>query len=156
VFACLLLSFVYIPNPITKKAGNSLFQDVKECILLIHSKKGMSYLFICSALVTFSFMLISVLLPLMTIEHFNGSSFQMGLIEMLWGIGALAGGIIIGIKRLNINKVTLVNIMYLLFGAYLVISGVLSENAFVYFALLTVIGGCSYAIYNAIFLVIIQ
>lgn len=156
VFACLLLSFVYIPNPINKKVGNSLFQDVKECILLIHSKKGMPYIFICSALVTFSFMLISVLLPLMTIEHFNGSPFQMGLIEMLWGIGALAGGITMGIKRLNINKVTLVNIMYLLFGGYLVISGILSENAFVCFALLTVIGGCSYAIYNAIFLVIIQ
>lgn len=156
VFACLLLAFIFIPNPVDRNTGNSIFQDMKDCILLIRSKKGLPYLFICSAIVTFSFMLISVLLPLMTLEHFNGSSFQMGLIEMLWGIGALIGGIIIGIKRLNINKVTLVNIMYLLFGGYLVASGILSENAFICFALLTTIGGCAFAIYNSIFLVIIQ
>ncbi len=156
IFACSLLLFVYIPNPIKRKTVSNVFGNIKECIEFIYSKKGLPYLFICSAVVTFSFMLISVLLPLITIEHFKGNSFQIGLIEMLWGIGALIGGVIISLNRISINRVICVNVMYLLFGSYLFICGFLSSSAFLYFAILTVIGGCSYAIYNSIFLVIIQ
>src|SRR5690606_33448171 len=82
--------------------------------------------------------------------------FQMGVVEMSWGIGALAGGVVIGAKKMKMNKVILINITYLFFGMYLGFSGTLNENAFVYFVLLTIIGGCAYAVHDAIFIVILQ
>ena len=42
---------------------------------------------------TFFIMPVSVLFPLMTLNHFSGDAFQMSLIEAIWGVGSLLGGV---------------------------------------------------------------
>ena len=99
---------------------------------------------------------VSVLFPLMTLNHFVGDAFQVSLIEVLWGVGALAGGAVMGARIYRINKVILVNLMYILIGLTFLFSGLLPESGFPVFAVLTAVGGISGAVYNSAFTAIIQ
>lgn len=154
--ACLSLVFIHIPSTKRKNIENNLWRDIKECFSVIKRTIGLSTLFIGFTLVTFVIMPIAVLFPFITIDHFGGNSFQMGLIEMLWGIGALLGGFMLAFIRININNVTAINITYIILGIYLIIVGALPAYGFIVFACLTIIGGIVYAIYNALFIAVIQ
>ncbi|MDL2331116.1 MFS transporter, partial [Odoribacter sp. OttesenSCG-928-A06] len=81
---------------------------------------------------------------------------QVSLIEALWGVGALLGSAVMGMKVYKVNRVILVNLMYILLGISFLVSGILSPDGFWYFAVLTTIGGISGAIYNSSFTALIQ
>ena len=61
-----------------------------------------------------------------------------------------------GIKIYKVNRVGLINWMYLALGAAFLFSGVLTPNGFVWFAILTAISGVSGAVYNSAFTGLIQ
>lgn len=155
--ACTSLLFVTIPNP--KKAaesGLSLMKDFKDGLRAIYHRKGMAPLFLFSITVMFFLMQVSVLFPLMTLQHFSGDVFQMSLVEMLWGAGALAGGAVMGIKNYKINKVLLINLTYISLGICFAASGFLSPRMFVVFCILTGISGVIGAVYNSSFIAVVQ
>lgn len=154
--ACTALLFVKIPNPVKKETQEHVWREIKECFTAVRATKGLSYLFICFMLVSLAIMPVAVLFPLITVNHFGGTSLQMGLIEMVWGAGALAGGLMIGLKKVKINKVLLINFSYLLLGFYLAMSGLLPADGFLWFLTLTVIGGVAMSVFNALFTAIIQ
>ena len=93
ILACTSLTFVKIPNPPPgKHAGeNNVLQDLKEAQREVVSHRGMPLLLILSIIATFFIMPVSVLFPLITLNHFSGDAFQMSLIEAIWGVGALWG-----------------------------------------------------------------
>ncbi len=155
--ACVSLLFVHIPNPKKdiEKVKNILL-EMKEGIMVVLKNRGLSWIFLFSIIAVFFIMPIAVLFPLMTLKYFSGNAFQVSLVEVLWGAGALAGGAIMGAKVYNINKVKLVNWMYIILGITFLLSGVLSPNGFVLFAILTTIGGISGAVYNSAFTAIVQ
>ncbi|MDR2039761.1 MAG: MFS transporter [Bacteroidales bacterium] len=150
------LLFVHIPDPERKEEKKHVLHEMKEGFMTVLSNRGLSWIFLFSILATFFIMPVSVLFPLMTIKHFGGDAFQVSLIEILWSIGALAGGAVMGAKVYRINKVILVNAMYLLLGLTFLFSGILSSDGFVLFAVFTAIGGISGAVYNSSFTAIIQ
>lgn len=151
------LCFVHIPNP-HKRPENAkhLLLEMKDGLLAIKEKTGLMWIFLCSIMVMLFLMPVSVLFPLMTLRHFQGSQFQAGLIEALWGAGTLLGGTVMGIRAYKLNKVGLVNGMYLLIGGTFLLSGTLSPQGFVWFAILSTIAGISGAIYQASFTGLIQ
>lgn len=148
--------FITIPSPCSVKNENKLWKEIKECFEVIGSATGLTTLFIGFTLVTFVVMPIAVLFPFITIDHFGGNTFQMGLIEMIWGIGALLGGLMLASNRIKINNVIAINIAYVILGIYMILSGILPTHGFTLFACLTIIGGVTYAIYNALFIAVIQ
>ena len=151
------LFFVHIPNPEKKigKVKNVLF-EMREGLTTVLKNKGLAWIFFFSVLVTFFLMPVSVMFPLMTIKHFGGDAFRISLIEILWGVGALLGGAVMGAKVYKVNRVVLVSAMYLLTGLTFLFSGILPENGFVFFAIFTAIGGVSGAIYSSSFTGIVQ
>lgn len=151
------LFFVHIPNP-EKEEGKErdILKEMKEGAMIILRNRGLSLVFLYSVLVVFFLVPISVLFPLMTLEYFKGTEFQAGIIEAIWSVGALAGGAIMGAKVYKVNRVALVNWMYLLCGLTFLLSGLLSPDGFVWFAVLTAIGGVSGAVYNSAFTGLIQ
>lgn len=156
-FACLSLLFVHIPDPEKKvEKVNNLFREMKEGIQAVLEKKGLGLLFLFSIIVTFFMMPVSVMFPLMTLEHFSGNEFQVSLIEIVWGVGALLGGAIMGARVYSINKVILLNMMYIALGLTFLLSGLLPEDGFVWFVVLTTIGGLTGAVYNSVFTSIVQ
>ena len=158
ILACTSLAFVKIPNPPPgEHAGeNNVLQDLKEAQREVVSHRGMPLLLILSIIATFFIMPVSVLFPLMTLNHFSGDAFQMSLIEAIWGVGALLGGVALSIKQYKINKITLINLTYILLGAGFTASGLLSPNAFIWFAVFTAFEGVIGSLYFASFTAIIQ
>lgn len=151
------LFFVKIPNPEkSTDIQRDIFKEIKDGAMVILRNKGLSLIFLYSIIIVFFMVPISVLFPLMTLDYFNGTEFQAGIIEAVWSVGALVGGAIMGIKVYKVNRVGLINCMYLVMGATFLLSGLLSPAGLVWFGILTVIAGVSGAVYNSAFTGLIQ
>lgn len=155
--ACISLVFVYIPEPVkNEEVEKDMLREMKIGLTTVLENRGLSWVFLFSILAMFFIMPVSVMFPLMTLDHFGGNAFQVSLIEALWGVGALIGGAILGAKVYRINRVVLVNLMYILLGLTFLFSGILSSDGFVFFAILTTIGGISGSVYYSAFTAIVQ
>src|SRR5690606_13848908 len=161
VFAIASLLLVHIPNP--KKDATEQQQGIKQVLLdlrlgiaAVTSNKGISWLFGFSILATFCIMPVAVLFPLFTLQHFDGGKFEMSVIEVVWGIGMLVGGGLLGIFKPTMNKIIIINAMHILLGVSLAVSGLLPVTGFVFFVALTVLGGIAASIYNASFTTVLQ
>lgn len=156
-FAVTSLFFVHIPNP--RKEDSQVphvFREMKEGVMTVLKSRGLTWIFFFSILATFFIMPVSVLFPLITLQYFEGDAFQVSLIEVLWGVGALLGGAVMGAKVYKVNRVKLVNWMYILIGFTFFASGILPPDGFIFFAVFTAFGGVSGAVYNSAFTAIVQ
>lgn len=160
IFAIASLLLIKIPNPereVQAQAGvQQVLRDIGSGIKAVTANKGLAYMFLFSILATFCIMPVAVLFPLLTLQHFGGGKFEMSVIEVVWGIGMLAGGGVLGIFKPSFNKVIIINSMHILLGATLTISGILPASGFILFVVLTTLGGLSASIYHATFMTIIQ
>lgn len=156
--ACTSLLFVTIPNP-QKKENNvpNVWLEIKEGVRHLFANKGLSYLLICVIIVTFFLVPIGTFFPLMTLNHFGKGTFEMGLVEVMWGIGMLVGGGIVSLKFMKTaNKVLIINIMTLIVGFTFWLSGMLPTTGFTIFVILSTIEGIAGSIYWSTFVVILQ
>lgn len=160
VVAIVSLLFVHIPNPeIVEKAKSSLRQAWNDLVVgfnEILAKKGLSYLFLYSAIGFFCIMPVAVLFPLLTLNHFGGGKWEMSIIEVVWGVGMLLGGGLLGIWKPNIHKVVIINLMNIVLGITFAWSGILAPQHFLFFVVLTTLGGVGAALYNASFTTVLQ
>ena len=145
-FACLSLCFVFIPDPSHEERNSELhlWREAKEAIMEVRNQYGLSWLFLLSILATFVIMPVSVLFPLMTLNHFAGNAFQVSLVEVSWGGGALLAGALLGLKKYRWNEILLINGMYIALGLT------------IWFAVLTALGGVCGSLYFATFTTVIQ
>src|SRR5690606_24371868 len=155
------LLLVHIPNPkkteTTARTGiKEVLHDLRLGIVAVTSNRGMSWLFGFSILATFCIMPVDVLFPLLTLQHFEGGKFAMSIVEVVWGIGMLVGGGLLGIFKPTLNKISIINTMHLLLGISLAASGVLPPSGFIIFVALTILGGIAASIYNASFTTVLQ
>ncbi|NDV78729.1 MFS transporter [Dysgonomonas sp. 511] len=156
--ACTSLMFVTIPNPEKKEnVAPHIWREIKEGIGHMFGEKGLSYLLACVIIVTFFMVPIGALFPLMTINYFGGSEFQMGLVEVCWGSGMLIGGAIVSLRFMKtVNKIYIINITTILMGLAFWACGLLPASAFIVFVVITTIGGVVSSIYWGTFVVILQ
>ncbi len=151
------LLMVHIPDPEkAERAKPHLWRELHEGLKEIYSKPGLLWLFILALTAMFFIMPVAALFPLMTLEHFRGTTYMMSIVEIAWGVGMMIGGAIIGYKRLNNYKVVLINLTYLVLGLTFLFSGILPPSGFVWFAAITTIGGTTMTLYSGSFTVIVQ
>lgn len=157
-FACLSLCFVFIPDPSPEERNSELhlWREAKEAIMEVRNQYGLSWLFLLSILATFVIMPVSVLFPLMTLNHFAGNAFQVSLVEVSWGGGALLAGTLLGLKKYHWNEILLINGMYIALGLTFLFSGLLPISGFIWFVVLTALGGVCGSLYFATFTTVIQ
>jgi len=156
--AIVSLLMVQIPNP-PKKAdapAPHLFREMLEGLRVIYTHKGLLSVFIIIVLAYFFIMPVSALFPLMTINHFGGGTYQMSIVEVAWGLGMLAGGALLGLKRFRISEITMINTTFIVLGLTFALSGVLPVSGFWIFAGLTLIGGITMSLYSGAFMVVMQ
>lgn len=155
-FAIGSLLMVHIPRPKWQGHGSpsgirNVLRDLRMGIGAVTSNRGISWLFFFSVLATFCIMPVAVLFPLLTLEHFGGGKFEMSLIEVVWGVGMLVGGGILGVFKPSLNKIVVINVMLILLGISLGVPGLIAPTGFVFFVALTALGGLTGAIHNATF-----
>lgn len=159
IIACTSLLFVIIPNP--EKGGveqkRNMLREIKEGLMAIFEKRGLAWLFSFDVLASFFILPVAALFPLMTLNHFGGTPFQMGLVEVAWGAGMLVGGGILGLRKMKLaNKVLIMNITDIIMGLAFVFSGLLPPSGLIAFFALTTVGGIAGAIFWGAFTVILQ
>lgn len=86
VCAIISLCFVHIPNPEQTQSDKTgiaqVMRELWNAMQAIMSKKGLPLIFLFSIICTFFIMPVAVLFPLLTLQHFQGNTFQMSLIEV--------------------------------------------------------------------------
>lgn len=156
IIACTSLLFVRIPNPVRGTLKPNLWREFREGFSAMHAVPGMGWFFTLAILVWFFIMPVGVMFPLMTLQHFGGSTYDMSLIEIVWGGGALVGGAIMGARVYRVNRIVLINLMNFIVGVSFTLSGMLSPGAFALFAVLSCIEGIAGGIFNASFVAVVQ
>lgn len=156
--ACFALLFVSIPNPKPKEniSSQSVLLDMRDGYATIRSNRGLSLVMVFEILVTFFIMPVAALVPLMTLNHFGGTTYQVSLIEVLYGSGMLVGGVILGVWKLKFRKIVLINLSYIVLGLTLLGCGVLSPADFALYAVFTTILGISAPLYSGPFTALLQ
>lgn len=158
LIAVVTLLMVHIPNPAKKKDAPPphVLREMLEGMRVIYSHRGLLWVFIIIVLAYFFIMPVSALFPLMTINHFGGGTYQMSFVEIAWGVGMLAGGALLGIKKIRVSEITMINGTFIVLGLTFALSGVLPASGFWIFAGLTLIGGITMSIYSGAFMVVMQ
>ena len=156
--ACISLLFVKIPNPEKKEdAKPDVWLEIKEGVRHLFMNRGITWLLVSVISITFFIVPIAVLYPLMTTTYFGGNAYQMGLVEMSWGIGMLIGGAILSLKFMKTaNKVLCMNIVAIGLGITYWVMGVLPTSGFIIFVILTAVSGIAGSVYWSSFTVILQ
>jgi len=157
IIACTSLWFVSIPH-VTNigKSAKSILQDMKEGATAILRNKGMYWLMASEVVVNFFVMPIVAVMPLMTLHYFHGSAYQASLIEGLYGIGLLVGGVILSVWNPKLKKVTLIIFGFSGLGLVLALCGALPSSFFITYAVLTIGQGLAVPLFTGPFTVLIQ
>ncbi len=156
VVACVSLLCVHIPRPTRTNLVHNLWREFLEGLMAIKAVKGLAWLFSLSILVLLFIMPVGVLYPLMTLQYFGGGTFEMSLVEILWGGSMLLGGALMSLRNYNVNRVVLICLSNIVVGLAFAVSGLLSPAAFVGFALLTALEGVAGGVFNASFVSVVQ
>lgn len=154
--ACISLLFVVIPRPERLPEAPHLLREVRDGVRAILAERGLAWLSLFAVIFFFVLMPLSALFPLLTLEHYGGDIGDMGLVETLWGGGALLGGAVMGWRVWKVNKAGLINISYIVVGAYMIAAGALHPEQFGWFVGLTAFGGLVASIEGAAFVAIMQ
>lgn len=156
--ACTSLLFVFIPNPekIETETTNNVLRDMKDGFIAIRSNRGLKWVMVTEILITFFIMPVVALIPLMTLKNFSGTAYQVSLIELLFGSGALVGGILLGIWNPRVRKVVMINLSYVIVGVSIFITGLLPPSAFIIYAIMAVVQGISMPFYSGPFTALLQ
>jgi DHA3 family macrolide efflux protein-like MFS transporter len=109
------LFFVNIPKPVEKPVGkissvSELFNDVKIGFRYLWNWKGMLLLTLTASLLNFLINPGFTLTPLLVSQHFSGGAIQLSLVDSVFGIGVIAGGLILstwgGFKKRILTTLT--------------------------------------------------
>lgn len=135
-----------IPNVISEAVDG--IKALKRHNLLV-------FMIIC-ALFSLVYMPIYVLYPMMTLDYFGKTSWHAGFVEIVFGVGMLVGAVTLGAFGGFKNKIHTMMLSTLLIGIGLLLSGILSTNGFIWFAVFSVVIGFASPFYTGIQTVIFQ
>ncbi|MEF9840210.1 MAG: MFS transporter [Lachnospiraceae bacterium] len=137
-------------------ARRKVIQEAKEGFHILRSNKGMMELVMIGALYTIALMPISALFPLMCMSYLGGTSVEASIAEIVFSVGFLIGSFILARWGGTKNKIYTIVGSYLLMSIALIISGLLSPNAFPLFAVMAGIMGISGPFYWGMYTPLLQ
>jgi DHA3 family macrolide efflux protein-like MFS transporter len=96
------LFFIRIPQPlkVAQAAGEAkpnLWQDMRAGFRYVAGWPGLLIVLLMATLINFLLTPASSLSPLLIIKHFGGGAQQLGWFDAAFGIGAIGGGVLLGI-----------------------------------------------------------
>ncbi|MEJ2412470.1 MAG: MFS transporter, partial [Anaerolineales bacterium] len=103
LFAVVPLLFIAIPQPentrLSQKENlaSSVWEDFKDGLNYIKGWPGLIAVLVMALFINMVVGPAFALLPLLVREHFNGGALQLGWFESAFGIGAVVGGLLLGV-----------------------------------------------------------
>ena len=102
LLAVVPLFFIAIPQPTREQTPegehkSSYWQDVREGFAYVVAWPGLMAILFMAVLINFLLTPAGSLMPLLVTKHFGLGAFEFGLTDSLFGIGMIAGGVLLGV-----------------------------------------------------------
>lgn len=158
LIASITVAIVPIPKQVTQSedAKRNFFEEAREGYLIFKESKGLFALLWIGALYMFVFMPINALFPLMSMSYFGGTATHASIVEIVFAVGMLVGGLLLSVWGGFKNRALSIIFSILLMGIALFISGLLPKNGFLIFVLCSAIMGFTSPFYNGVQMALIQ
>ncbi len=155
---CITVTIVAIPKQEikTEMVQSSIISEAKAGYNILKENKGLFALLWIGAFYCFIYMPINALFPLMSMSYFGGTTTHASIVEIMFAVGMLAGGLLLstwgGFKKPTISIVT----SFIAMGFALIIAGLLPINGFFIFVFCSAIMGFSAPFYSGVEMALIQ
>lgn len=156
LIAVISLVFVTIPKPEVEKKELHVIQEMKEGVRELKKEKLILYLTIFTAISTILYMPMGSLYPLMTNNYFQLGAVSASLVESVFAVGLLIGGVIVSTWGGFKKKQYTILFSNLLLGVTMLLAGLVPKNGFILFVILSGIMGIAGTLFNAIYTAILQ
>lgn len=156
--ACITVTIVAIPKQQikTEMVQSSIISEAKAGYNILKENKGLFAILWIGAFYCFIYMPINALFPLMSMSYFGGTTTHASIVEIMFAVGMLAGGLLLstwgGFKNPTISIVT----SFIAMGFALIIAGLLPINGFFIFVFCSAIMGFSAPFYSGVQMALIQ
>ena len=151
IIACITVAMVHIPKqPIEALQQENFFTELRIGYNAIRQNKALFTLLWIGAINMFIYMPINALFPLMSMNYFEGSTLHASVVEIVFSVVMLLGGLLLGawggFKKRMANIIGSIFLM----GVSLTVSGLLPTNGFMIFAICCTLMGFSAPFYNGV------
>lgn len=109
-----------------------------------------------TAVFSIAFMPLATLFPYMTLSHFGRGGYSASLVEAVFSIGMILGGLLLSVFSSKWSDISYMSLGLLVIGLTCVISGLIGPDAFVIFAVLSFFMGSAAPFFNGPFMAMIQ
>ena len=150
VIASIAVMLVKIPNIDVANIPQSegVLAGAKEAYRILAQQKGLLTLLWMGALYMFAYMPINALFPLISMNHFGGTTWHVAMSESVFAAGMLLGGIVLGVWGGFQGKTTTGLLSIAVMGIALLIAGILPASGFIAFVVCCAIMGFSAPFYG--------
>lgn len=128
------------------KLGWQTFIQVKPVVIIT----------IATAVFSIAFMPLGSLFPFMTLSHFGRGGYSASIIEAVFAIGMIAGGLLLSIVASKWKDISYIVMSMAVIGVTCLASGLLSKEAFVVFVVLSLLMGAAAPFFNGPYMAMIQ
>ena len=128
--------------------ATTLIAETKEGYRALKAHEGLFALVWCGFAFTLVFAPISALFPIMTLDHFGGSTTEAATAEIVFSIGMIAGSTLLATIGGHMNPIRMTTGSLVVFGVAVLTSGLLGEGAFTTFLIMSFLMGLSSPFYS--------
>lgn len=157
LIANLMLFMVKIHQPkVQSSAAPSFVQEFRLGWNALIQAKPIVLITGATAVFSIAFMPLATLFPYMTLSHFGRGGYSASLVEAVFSIGMILGGLLLSMFSSKWSDISYMSVGLLVIGLTCVISGLIGPNAFVIFAILSFLMGSAAPFFNGPFMAMIQ
>lgn len=161
--AMLPLLFIAIPQPKHELnehgeavARKSFTQDLRDGVNYVKAWRGLTIILAMAMAINFLLTPAASLTPILVTQHYNGAAPQLAIMEAMWGVGMIAGGVLLsvwgGFKRRILTSMA----GLLLLGIAFTVQGILPANLFVIALVCSILAGVANPITNGPLFAVLQ
>lgn len=157
IIANLMLLFVRInqPKPEAQQSPNFL-SEFKLGWLAFVKVKAIVIITIATAIFSIAFMPLATLFPFMTLSHFERGGYSASIVEAVFSIGMIIGGLLLSIAASKWKDTTYIWLSLAVIGLTCAASGLISKEAFFVFVVLSFLMGAAAPFFNGPYMAMIQ